>query len=189
MLPGMANGRLMVIWGCMFSGKSERLVGYLREAVASGRTVAAFKHASDDRYAVRRIVTHSGQSSEAVPIHDAALMPQLAGDAGLVAVDEAQFFPASLVEVCRLLVAQGREVVVAGLDLDSWGEPFGPMPALAALADEVVLTHATCARCGRPADHTQRLADVRGQAMVGGAESYEPRCGGCFRPPPPDLRC
>jgi len=90
--------------------------------------------------------------------------------------------------VCRKLVAEGRQVIVAGLDLDSWGLPFGPMPELIGLADAVETTRGHCARCGGPADHTQRLALVEGVKMVGGPECYEPRCAACFEPPPPQLR-
>lgn len=185
----MARGRITVIQGCMFSGKSERLVGRIRVAGDAGHSVVAFKHASDDRYADRQIVTHSGQRIAAVPIANASGMLERAGDARLVVIDEAQFFGEGLVETCRTLCEQGREVIVAGLDLDSWGLPFGPMPALAALADEVIRTRGVCARCGGEADHTQRLAPVEGQKMVGGPESYEPRCAVCFEAPPAALRC
>ncbi len=184
----MARGRITVIQGCMFSGKSERVVARLRAAHAEGLVVAAFKHASDDRYASRQIVTHSGQRTEALPVGAPHRLLELAGSAGLIAIDEAQFFGDELIEVCRELANAGRDVLVAGLDLDSWGLPFGPMPALAAAADEVIQTHGVCARCGKPADHTQRLAPVDGQKMVGGPESYEPRCACCFTAPPPELR-
>lgn len=172
----------------MFSGKSERVVGQLRAAREEGRRVVAFKHASDDRYAARQIVTHSGQRIDAVPVRDPNRILDLTADASLIAIDEAQFFGDELVDVCRALAAQGRDVIVAGLDLDSWGLPFGPMPGVAAIADEVVTTHGVCARCGSIADHTQRLTPVAGQTMIGGPESYEPRCAACFEPPPAELR-
>lgn len=172
----------------MFSGKSERLVDRLMAAESTGRPVAAFKHTSDDRYAAHRIVTHSGRHIDAVPLSDPRRMQKLAAHADVIAIDEAQFFGNELAEVCRELAAQGREVMVAGLDLDSWGEPFGPMPELAAIADEIIQTHGRCARCGRPANRTQRLAAIEGQKMVGGPESYEPRCAACFEAPPVELR-
>jgi len=181
-------GRLILIRGCMFSGKSERLLDRLRSARAEQRTAVAFKHASDDRYAAAQIVTHNGRRDDATAIGDPAAILELADDAAWIGIDEAQFFGDALVEVCRTLVQQGREVVVAGLDLDSWGQPFGPMPALAAIADEIVDAHGRCARCGATADHTQRLAPVEGQKMVGGPESYEPRCAACFEAPPAELR-
>lgn len=184
----MRPGRLILIRGCMFSGKSERLVDRLAAARSEGRRVAAFKHASDDRYATRQIVTHNGRRTDAVPVAEASRMIAPAGDADLVAVDEAQFFSSEILDVCREWLKQGREVLVAGLDLDSWGQPFGAMPALAEMADEIIDAHGRCARCGAPADHTQRLAPVEGQKMVGGPESYEPRCAACFEAPPAELR-
>jgi len=196
----MAAGRITVICGCMFSGKSERLVDLVRAARAEGRRVATFKHADDDRYAAGQIVTHTGRRIDATAVRDPRRLVELAGDADLVAIDEAQFFAAltkpacrepdgcDLVEACRALAEQGRDVIVAGLDLDSWGLPFGPVPELAAVADEVVRTHGRCARCGAVANHTQRVVPVEGHRMVGGPESYEPRCHHCFQPPPPDLR-
>jgi thymidine kinase len=184
----MRPGQLIVIRGCMFSGKSERLIARLEAACSQGRSVAAFKHASDDRYAARQIVTHSGLRIDAVPVSEPARILPLVPEDALVGIDEAQFFSGDLIDVCRALLERGCDVVVAGLDLDSWGEPFGPMPGLAAIASEIVQMHARCARCGRPADHTQRLAPVEGQKMVGGPESYEPRCAACFEAPPVELR-
>jgi thymidine kinase len=172
----------------MFSGKSERVVGRLRAAQEEGHAVAAFKHASDDRYAARQIVTHSGQRIDAVPVSACARMLDLAGPASVICIDEAQFFSDELIDVCRTFAEQGRDVIVAGLDLDSWGLPFGPMPAVAAMADEVVQTHGVCAQCGQVADHTQRLTPIASQKMIGGPESYEPRCAACFVAPSPELR-
>lgn len=186
-LPAAA-GRIVLICGCMFSGKSERLITRLQRARADGLPVRAFKHTSDDRYADRAIVTHTGQRIEALPVPRAAEIPPLAGEARLVAIDEAQFFGEELIEVCRRLAERGVTIVVAGLDLDSWGQPFGPMPGLARIAHEVLRTHARCARCGQQADHTQRLTPVANQTMIGGPESYEPRCAACFESPPLELR-
>ena len=229
----MRRGRITVVCGCMFSGKSARLVRAFRAAEQAGTSVVAFKHADDDRYASGQIVTHDGQSIDAVPIADARRLVETAlratggstanADTGLratgglsasadtgrqaasgtrasgtrasgtdpelVLIDEAQFFSDDLVDACRLLAERRYDVIVAGLDLDSWGQPFGPMPLLQAVADEVVRTRGTCAHCGRSADRTQRLAPVPGRTMVGGAESYEPRCSECFVPPPARLRC
>jgi len=184
----MGRGRLILIRGCMFSGKSERLLDRLHAACAAGRTTAAFKHACDDRYAATQIVTHNKRQADAVAIGSAAQIPNLAANADWIGIDEGQFFGDELVDVCRELVARGCEVVVSGLDLDSWGLPFGPMPALATIADEIVQTHSRCARCGATADHTQRLAPIAGLTMVGGPESYEPRCAACFQAPPAELR-
>ncbi len=184
----MGRGRISVIWGCMFSGKTERLVGMLRAAQAQGREVAAFKHASDDRYCQREIVSHSGHRIEAQPVSDARRILSLLGSASLIAIDEAQFFGPALIEVCSDLADRGCDVIAVGLDLDSWGQPFGLMPQLAEMADEIILTKGLCARCGSVADHTQRLAPVGGQTLVGGPEAYEARCSNCFEAPPAELR-
>jgi len=181
-------GRIELVCGCMFSGKSLQLIGRVRQARQAGLKVAAFKHASDDRYGQRRIVTHDGQQIEATPVASAGRIATLAGDADIIAIDEGQFFDGSLVDVCRQMARAGRIVIVAGLDRDSWGLPFGPIPALAEVADQVTRTRAVCARCGQPAEYTQRLVPVADRAMIGGPESYEPRCSRCFQPPPADMR-
>ncbi len=188
--PGRhGQGSLEVITGCMFSGKSESLIARLDEAREHGRPVAAFKHSSDNRYSRSEIVAHCGRRESAVAVPDASRIVELAAGGDLIVIDEAQFFGTDLVEACRVLVAGGKEVVVAGLDLDSWGLPFGPMADLMSIAHRVTRLEAVCACCGRPADHTQRLSPVAGQKMVGGAGCYEPRCAGCFRAPPIELRC
>jgi thymidine kinase len=181
-------GEIEVICGCMFSGKSERLVARVSEARAAGLKVAAFKHGSDDRYGQEQIVTHSGRRTAAHPVGQARQILETSDDAALVVIDEAQFFDSSLVDVCRELAGLGRTVVLAGLDRDSWGQPFGPMPQLEAMADRVTRTQGVCASCSQPAEFTQRVAAVSGQRMVGGPEAYEPRCGKCFQAPPMELR-
>lgn len=178
----------MLICGCMFSGKTDRLIEWLDRAKRLGITAKAFKHARDYRYAVGQLVSHDGLRASAVPVMDAGGIWERAGDARLIMIDEAQFFGSDLVDVCRRLADQGREVVVAGLDRDSWGLPFGPVPALVRMADEVLYIQSVCARCGEVADHTQRTAPIEERDMIGGAESYEPRCGKCFQPPPLELR-
>jgi len=177
-----------LICGCMFSGKSGMLISRITAARSRGLPVAAFKHASDDRYARTRIATHDGRSCEALPVERSDRIPGLAGGADLVVIDEAQFFDAGLPEVCRALAEGGADVVLAGLDLDAWGLPFGPMPALEAIADRITRLHAVCAACGAPADRTQRIAPVESPSMIGGSEAYEPRCANCFRAPPAHLR-
>jgi len=172
----------------MFSGKSLLLLERIEEARAAGRSVAVFKHASDRRYEVDRLVAHNGQAIDAIPAASAAQIRSQAANADVVVIDEAQFFDTDLIHVCRDLAAEGRSVIVAGLDRDSWGLPFGPVPALADLADHVVRTRAICARCGKPADFTQRITPIEGKSMVGGRESYEARCAQCFASPPIALR-
>jgi len=182
-------GRIELICGCMFSGKSLYLVEQVRRGQRAGLRVAAFKHASDDRYGRTHIVTHDGQRTEATPVASAARLLQLANDADLVVIDEAQFFDDHLVSACRTLASQGKRVLVSGLDRDSWGILFDPISALADVADQVTRTHANCARCGRPAEYTQRIVPVGKRTMIGGPESYEPRCEKCFEPPPIEQRC
>ena len=123
-----------------------------------------------------------------MPLVSASRLGELAGEAEVVVIDEAQFFGPELVTACQALARTGRRVIVAGLDRDSWGQPFGPVPALAAVADQVTRIQAVCARCGAPADYTQRLVPVEGRTMIGGPESYEPRCAQCFQEPPIELR-
>jgi len=185
----LPKGRIVLLCGCMFSGKSERLVQWIMRARARGETVAAFKHVVDSRYAKAQIVTHNGLRIEATPIANASQIFEHIGDSQLVAIDEAQFFGDDLIDVCWQLAEQSRQVMVAGLDRDAWGQPFSPMPGLEAIADDVIRTRSVCARCGQEAKYTQRLVPVEGQAMIGGAESYEPRCAKCFQPPPIELRC
>lgn len=185
---GLRVGRIELICGCMFSGKSLHLVERVRQARQAGLKVVAFKHSCDDRYGQTHIVTHDGQRAEAMPVASAGQIPSLAGDAQVIVIDEAQFFDDSLVAVCKELAMAGKTVVVAGLDRDSWGLPFEPIPSLGALADRVTRTLAVCARCGEPADYTQRLVPVADRTMIGGAESYEPRCERCFQAPPIEQR-
>lgn len=182
------GGSLELICGCMFSGKTERLLSRLAEARARAVPTAVFKHASDDRYVKGQLVTHTGRRTDAIALVSASRIPELAGEARLIVIDEAQFFDQDLVEACRQLVGQGREVVVAGLDRDAWGEPFGPTPEIEAIATKVTRTRAVCSACGEVAEYTQRLAPVEDRKMIGGAEAYEARCGKCFRAPPIELR-
>lgn len=176
-----------MICGPMFSGKSEKLLERLAFARAESLPTAVFKHASDDRYDGRKIVTHNGRRIPATPIASAGQILELAGNARLIVIDEAQFFAEDLVSTCLRLAGQGRTVIVAALDLDSWGLPFGHVPELEAVADQVLHMQGRCSRCGRPSDHTQRLASI-GETMIGGAEAYEPRCAACFVAPPMELR-
>ncbi len=187
-MASSGGGSIELIRGCMFSGKSERLLERLADANRRAVASAAFKHASDNRYAESRIVTHSGHRSEAIPVASAAELFERVGDARLVVIDEAQFFGDDLIDACERMRARGIEVAVAGLDRDSWGQPFGPMPGLEAIADRITPTRAVCSQCGGPAEYTQRLAPVESRTMIGGPEAYEPRCARCFVAPPIELR-
>lgn len=176
---------LVVITGCMFAGKTARLIDRLAAAGAAGRRVLACKHRLDARYHPTRLATHDGRSLDAVAVADAAEVAARAAAADVVGVDEAHFFGRPLLGVARALRAAGRAVVVAGIDRDAWGQPFPPLPELVGIADEVERLHAPCAVCGRPAVYSQRMVPVIGGQMVGGPGEYQPRCPEHFAPLPP----
>ncbi len=177
------SGRIEVICGSMFSGKTEELIRRVRRARIARMPAQVFKPAVDTRYVVEKVTSHNGQDFEAEPCETpAALLAALNPDTTVVGVDEAQFFDGSLVEIAEQLAGRGIRVILAGLDMDFRGEPFGPMPALMSCAEDVTKLHAICVVCGDEASHTQRL--VNGEParyddpiiLVGASESYEPRC-------------
>lgn len=178
-------GSLTVIAGCMFAGKTRRLIGELRAAAAQGRTVAAFKHALDARYAPMALATHDGLEYPAVAVGSAEMLAERCGEADVIGLDEAHFFGRPLLGVVERLLAGGRRVIAVGIDNDAWGRPFPIMSALKDLAGEIVLLRAPCRVCGRPAPYSQRMVPVTDRFMVGGPAEYEPRCGDCFVPLPP----
>lgn len=180
-------GSLTVICGSMFAGKSEELIRRARRSLYAKKTVQVFKPSIDVRYDVASVVTHMGVSHEAVPVVDvAALAKQVDPTADIILIEEAQFFDHSLVALCQELADRGHEVVVGGLDQDFRREPFGPMPHLMAIADEVVKLRAICMKCGRLASHTYRAIDGKPAhrddptVLIGAAESYEARCRNCY---------
>lgn len=179
------QGRLVVICGCMFAGKTARLIAQLRQAVADGRHAMAFKHRLDTRYDPAHLCTHDGLSFEARALADAAEVLLAGAHAEVIGIDEAQFFGHRLTRVCTELASAGHEVVVAGIDHDAWGQPFPPLPQLAAAADVVEHMQAPCTVCGQPAGLSQRMVPVRDGQMVGGPREYEPRCAAHFTPLPP----
>ncbi len=182
-------GRLEVIAGCMFSGKTERLIARLRAAQRAGQAVIAFKHRMDDRYDPSHLVTHTQDRFDALRVGDVGELLEQSRSADVVGVDEGHFFGRPLIEAVRQLLASGRHVIVVGIDYDAWGRPFTPFPQLKEMADEVVQAYATCRVCGGQARYSQRMVPVESQLMVGGAEAYEPRCLRCFQPlpgPPPE---
>ncbi len=177
-------GRIEVICGSMFCGKTEELIRRVRRAIIARQTIKVFKPQIDDRYGIQNITSHTGQSVEAIPLASSADILALAdGGATVIAIDEAQFFDMGLIDaVQRLVDERSLRVIVAGLDTDFRGEPFGPMPQLLSIAEEVLKLHAICAVCGGDASRTQRLVDGRPAAyddptiLVGAQESYEARC-------------
>jgi thymidine kinase len=177
------TGRVEVICGSMFCGKTEELIRRARRAVIARQELQVFKPTIDDRYSIERVTSHNGQNIEAQPIsHSREILEHLKNTTTVVAVDEAQFFDTELVSVVEALAARGLRVIVAGLDMDFRGEPFGPMPQLMCLAEDVTKLHAICVVCGEEACRTQRL--VNGSPahyndpviMVGASEAYEARC-------------
>ncbi|MFD2044407.1 thymidine kinase [Ornithinibacillus salinisoli] len=177
------SGWVEVICGSMFSGKSEELIRRVRRATYGNLNVRVFKPAIDDRYDGEAVVSHNGTSTMARPVKSSdEILDHITGDIDIVGIDEVQFFDENIVEVADELANQGIRVIVAGLDTDFRGEPFGPMPKLMALSESVSKLNAICPVCGSPASRTQRL--INGQPanyddpiiLVGASESYEPRC-------------
>jgi thymidine kinase len=177
------GGWIEVVTGCMFSGKSEELIRRLRRAIIAKQRVQVFKAEIDDRYATGQVVSHSRWRLEAVRVRSANEILELVDPrTDVVGIDEAQFFDSEIAEVCTRLANLGKRVVVAGLDMDFRGQPFGPMPQLLTIAEEVEKVHAICARCSAPAAFTQRLTTTQEQVLVGAADIYEARCRRCFEP-------
>ena len=174
------RGWLEVVCGSMFSGKTEELIRRLTRARIARQRVEIFKPTLDTRYHAENIVSHSALSIRSTPIALPAEMLLLAASSDVVGIDEAQFFDNSLVEVCRELADAGRRVIVAGLDMDFLGRPFGPMPALLATAEYVTKVHAVCVCCGEIATYSFRCAASREQVLLGETDSYEARCRPCF---------
>lgn len=169
-------GRLEVIAGCMFSGKTEELMRRLRRAVIARLEVRVIKPARDVRYGADAVVSHDATRLPCLTAHRSEDVLRLARDAQVVGLDEAQFFDEGIVSVCERLANEGRRVIVAGLDLDFRGVPFGPIPALMALAEEVQKTLAVCTVCGAPASRSQRLTSSEDQVLLGAQDTYEARC-------------
>jgi thymidine kinase len=178
-----ASGWIEVIAGSMFSGKSEELIRRLRRARIARLKVQVFKPRIDTRYSHDHIVSHSEMRHESGVVSSAAeLLAEVRPDTEVVGIDEGQFFDPDLVAVVNDLARRGVRVIVAGLDQDYTGKPFGPMPELLAVAEYITKTHAICVRCGQPANYSQRIIQVEGQVVVGASDAYEARCRRCFVP-------
>ena len=177
------HGSIEVICGSMFSGKTDELIRRLVRATIAKQKVQVFKPAIDIRYAVEKVTSHTGSDFDAIPVEKAAeIREKLEEDTTVVGLDEAQFFDPEIVQIAQELASKGIRVLAAGLDMDFKGEPFGPMPVLMSLAEDVAKLHAICMVCGDEASRTQRL--VNGQparyddpvVIVGASEMYEARC-------------
>lgn len=174
------GGRIEVICGSMFSGKTEELIRRLRRAKFARQSVEIFKPAVDVRYSAVDVVSHDDNSIPSTPVESAQNILLLASSVQVVGIDEAQFFDNGLIDVCNQLANSGVRVIVAGLDMDYQGNPFGPMPKLMAIADDVLKVHAVCVRCGALAQFSHRLAKTDKLVLLGETDSYEPLCRRCF---------
>lgn len=178
--PHLRTGWIEVISGSMFSGKTEELIRRLNRARIARLHVVIVKPSIDTRYHEADIVSHSSLSVQSIPVQKAAQIPELAGDCDVVGIDEAQFFDGDIVDVCDQLANQGKRVIVAGLDMDFSGRPFGCMPQLMAIAEYVTKVHAICVVCGDIAHYSYRLVTSQERVLLGETDSYEARCRRCF---------
>lgn len=176
----MRRGRVEVICGSMFSGKTEELIRRMKRAKLARQKVEIFKPAIDVRYSEEDVVSHQGNAIPSTPVESAASILLMGSDADVLGIDEAQFFDEQIVAVCNDLASRGIRVIVAGLDLDFKGNPFGPMPQLCAIADEVTKVHAICVRCGALAYVSHRIVEGDRQVMLGETHEYEPLCRQCY---------
>ncbi|HNW57288.1 MAG TPA: thymidine kinase [Bacteroidales bacterium] len=174
------RGTIEVITGSMFSGKTEELIRRLRRAQFAGLKVEIFKPSVDNRYSENRVVSHDERSIHSTPVDNASAIFLLAGDVNVIGIDEAQFFDNSIVDVCNRLANDGKRIVVAGLDMDFMGNPFGPIPALLAVAEYVSKVHAICVRCGNLAQYSFRKSGDEQQVLLGEKNLYEPLCRNCY---------
>jgi thymidine kinase len=174
-------GRIEVVCGSMFSGKTEELIRRLRRAKFAQQKVEIFKPAIDVRYSEEDVVSHDQKHILSTPIESSASILLLSSDIDVVGIDEAQFLDMGLPDVCNELANRGIRVIVAGLDMDFRGVPFGPMPALCAIADDVTKVHAICVKCGSLAYVSHRtVADDR-RVLLGETQEYEPLCRDCYQ--------
>lgn len=174
------TGRIEVICGSMFSGKTEELLRRLRRAQFARQTVEIFKPTIDIRYSEEEVVSHDKNAILSTPVEHSSNILLLSSDAQVVGIDEAQFFDMGLVEVCQELADQGIRVIIAGLDMDFKRAPFGPIPALCAIADDIMKVHAICLQCGNLASYSHRLVKNDKQVMLGETEKYQPLCRKCY---------
>lgn len=177
---GQRSGWIEVICGSMFSGKTEELIRRLKRAKIANQKVEIFKPKIDTRYDEVKVVSHDENYILAVPIDSSHKLLELTDGVGVVGIDEAQFFDDELTEICQSLALKGKRVIVAGLDMDFKGRPFGPMPNLLAVAEYITKVHAICQHCGNLATHSFRLAAEGNTVLLGEKDSYEARCRTCY---------
>ena len=175
------SGCIEVVCGSMFSGKTEELIRRLRRAQFANQKIAIFKPTVDNRYSDVEVVSHDFHKITSTPVATPKeILDKVGPEVQVVGIDEAQFFDETLVEVCQTLANRGVRVIVAGLDTDYLGVPFGPMPRLMAVAEDVQKVHAICVRCGALANHSHRLSKSQDLVLLGEKDVYEPLCRDCF---------
>ena len=174
------SGWIEVICGSMFSGKTEELIRRLKRAEFAKQRVEIFKPTVDTRYADREVVSHNQNSINSTPVEYSSAILLLADDCDVVGIDEAQFFDDKLADVCQKLALKGIRVIVAGLDMDFLGKPFGPMPALMSIAEYITKVHAVCVQCGNLANHSHRITKDQNLVLLGEKDSYQPLCRDCY---------
>ena len=174
------RGWIEVICGSMFSGKTEELIRRLKRVKIANLKAEIFKPVMDTRYDMVKLVSHDENKISSTPVNNSTEIIQLSHGVDVIGIDEAQFFDNKIVEVCEQLALQGIRVIVAGLDMDFKGKPFGQMPNLLAIADYVTKLHAICVKCGSIANFSYRKTSEEGQVVLGELDVYEPRCRNCF---------
>lgn len=177
---GQRSGWIEVICGSMFSGKTEELIRRLKRAKIANQSVEIFKPKADTRYHENNVVSHDANEILSTPVEDASRIFELSEGVAVVGIDEAQFFDMNLPDVCQKLALRGVRVIVAGLDMDYRGLPFGPMPNLLAVAEYITKVHAICQHCGNLATHSYRLSNDDATVVLGEKERYEARCRTCY---------
>lgn len=177
---GQRSGWIEVICGSMFSGKTEELIRRLKRARIANQKVQIFKPSQDTRYDVMNVVSHDENVIDSLPIKNSIDIFEFAEDVNVIGIDEAQFFDDRLPDVCQKLAMKGARVIIAGLDMDFKGRPFGPMPNLLAVAEYITKVHAICPHCGNLATHSYRLGSEQDTVVLGEKDKYEPRCRVCY---------
>ncbi|MDP5099587.1 MAG: thymidine kinase [Crocinitomicaceae bacterium] len=177
---GVQHGWIEVVCGSMFSGKTEELIRRLKRAEFASQKILLVKPQIDDRYHKKNVVSHQGTSFEAVTVKSSAEILDIWKKEKIVAIDEAQFFDDGLVSICNQLAKKGVRVIIAGLDMDFKGVPFGPMPQLLSIAEYVTKVHAICVSCGNLAQFSHRTVEDKEQVLVGAVEEYKPLCRACY---------
>ena len=176
----MQKGSIEVICGSMFSGKTEELLRRLKRAEFAKLKISVFKPQVDIRYDNKKVVSHNSNTISSIPVRLPSEILKLVNGSKVVAIDEAQFFNDDLVDVCNTLASQGKRVIIAGLDMDFLGKPFGVIPQLLAIAEHVTKVHAICIDCGSIANHSFRLTKSQELVQLGEKEEYKPLCRQCF---------